>query len=199
MNSLVFQNLITYIGENWLQILGTICGLIYLWQELKASIYMWVTGIIMPAISIFVYYNAGLYADSGINIYYFLAAIYGFLVWRFGKKKEEKERSITTTPHRAYWQLALICIVIFLIIGFVLQNYTDSNVPWWDSFTTALSIVGLWMLARKWVEQWIIWIVVDGMYCGLYIYKEIYFYAALYGLYTVLAVYGYRKWKRLQT
>jgi nicotinamide mononucleotide transporter len=75
-------------------------------------------------------------------------------------------------------------------------NYTDSNVPWWDSFTTALSIVGMWMLARKWLEQWISWILVDAVSCGLYIYKGVYFYAGLYGLYTIIAIFGYLEWKR---
>ena len=74
---------------------------------------------------------------------------------------------------------------------------TDSTVPWWDAFTTALSIVGMWMLARKWLEQWWVWMLVDVVSCGLYIYKGIYFYAALYGIYAVVAWYGYRKWKGL--
>lgn len=191
------SNILEYVQQNWLQILGTICGLVYLWQELKASIFMWVTGIIMPAISIFVYYNAGLYADSGINVYYFLAAVYGFLVWRFGKKKDEKVRPITFIPRKMYWRMSLVCAAIFVAIGWGLKTYTDSNVPWWDSFTTALSIIGLWMLARKWVEQWIVWIVVDGIYCGLYFYKEIYFYSALYCLYTIIAMYGYKRWKSM--
>jgi nicotinamide mononucleotide transporter len=74
---------------------------------------------------------------------------------------------------------------------------TDSTVPWWDAFTTALSIVGMWMLARKWLEQWWVWMLVDVVSCGLYIYKGIYFYAALYGIYAVVAWFGYRKWKGL--
>ena len=189
--------MIEYITQNWLEILGTIVGVVYLWLELKANIYMWVTGIIMPAISIFVYYQAGLYADFGINIYYLIAAIYGFLVWQFGKKKTEVELPITHTPTGKYWQLAACFTVCFVAIGIILERFTDSTVPWWDSFTTALSIVGMWMLARKWVEQWWTWVVVDAVCCGLYIYKGIYFYSALYGLYTIIAVFGYYKWKRM--
>lgn len=186
-----------YILDNWLEILGTITGIIYLYQEVKASIYMWVTGIIMPVISIFVYYEAGLYADFGINIYYCVAAIYGFLVWQFGKKKEEKSLPITRTPRRKYGQLTLCFVLCFILIGITLCRYTDSTVPWWDSFTTSLSIVGMWMLARKWIEQWWAWVVVDAVSTCLYIYKGIYFYAALYGIYTIIAIYGYYKWKLL--
>ena len=186
-----------YLLNNWLEILGTVCGIVYLYQELKASIYMWVTGIIMPAISLFVYYEAGLYADFGIKVYYLIAAVYGFLVWQFGKKKDQKELPITLTPKRKYGWLAVTFVLAFIAIGFILQTYTDSTVPWWDSFTTALSIVGMWMLARKWLEQWWAWVAVDAVSTILYIYKGIYFYAALYALYTLIAIYGYYKWKRL--
>ena len=186
-----------YLMNNWIEILGTICGVVYLYQELKASIWMWATGIIMPALSIVVYYETGLYADLGINVYYLLAAIYGLCVWQFGKKKDQKELPITHTPTKKYGLLALTFVVSFLAIGFILQNYTDSTVPWWDSFTTALSIVGMWMLARKWLEQWWTWVIVDAVSSGLYIYKGIYFFAALYAIYTIIAIYGFFKWQQL--
>jgi nicotinamide mononucleotide transporter len=179
-----------------LEIAGTIVGLFYLYYEYKASMKVWIAGIIMPAISLFVYFRHGLYADFGINIYYLLAAIYGWMVWKYGKKKEEKFLPITHTPKKLYPVLVLVFVLAFLGIGYILVNYTDSNVPWWDSFTTALSIVGMWMLARKWLEQWISWILVDAVSCGLYIYKEVYFYAGLYGLYTIIAIFGYLEWKR---
>lgn len=191
--------MLNYLLSNWLEILGTICGIVYLYQELKASIYMWVTGIIMPAISLFVYYEAGLYADFGINVYYLIAAVYGFLVWQFGKKKDQKELPITRTPKDKYWLLLATFVLAFITIGFILQTYTDSTVPWWDSFTTALSIVGMWMLARKWLEQWWTWVAVDAVSTVLYIYKGIYFYAVLYALYTIIAIYGYFKWRKLMT
>ena len=186
-----------YLLDNWLEVLGTICGIVYLYQELRASIYMWLTGIIMPAISLFVYYEAGLYADFGINIYYLLAAIYGFCVWRFGNKQNQAELPITCTPRSVLWALFAVFILTFLLIGYVLQAYTDSTVPWWDSFTTALSIIGMWMLARKWLEQWYAWVAVDAVSAILYIYKGIYFFAALYALYTLIAIYGYFKWKQI--
>ncbi|EGJ70860.1 nicotinamide mononucleotide transporter PnuC [Bacteroides coprosuis DSM 18011] len=183
-----------------LELFGTLVGLIYLWLEYKASIYLWITGIIMPAIYIFVYYNAGLYADFGINIYYLLAAIYGWLYWTYGgKNKETNYLPITHAPTRIY--LALLCtfVVFFIGIAWILIEFTDSNVPWLDSFTTALSIVGMWMLAKKYVEQWLSWILVDIVSSGLYIYKELYLTAGLYFIYTVIAVLGYMKWKKIMT
>ena len=185
-----------YLSEHALEIAGVVLGIIYLIQELKASRAMWITGMIMPLISLFVYFRAGLYADFAIDIYYFLIGIYGFIAWKRGTGKKKEDLPITHTPVKAILPLTLVFAVLFVSIGLVLQNWTNSTVPWQDSFTTALSIVGLWMLARKWIEQWWVWFVVDAVSTALYIYKGIPFYAALYGLYTVLAVYGYFKWKR---
>lgn len=183
---------------NILEIVGTVVGLIYLYLEYKASIYLWVTGIIMPAIYISVYYRAGLYADFGINIYYLAAAIYGWVVWKYGKRdKHKSELPITYMPAKLWLPVAVASVAALFAIAFILINYTDSNVPWLDAFTTALSIIGLWMLARKYIEQWWVWVAVDVVCCGLYIYKGLYFTSALYGLYSVIAVFGYFKWKRL--
>ena len=101
------------------------------------------------------------------------------------------------TPWKCYLPLFLVFIVAFIGIAWILIEYTDSNVPWLDSFTTALSIVGMWMLARKYVEQWFAWILVDIVCCGLYIYKDLYFTSALYGLYSIIAIFGYFKWKKI--
>ncbi len=168
---------------NFLEIFGTIVGLVYLWLEYRASIYLWIAGIVMPAIYIFVYYKAGLYADFGINIYYLIAAIYGWFFWMWGHRKKKSQQSadastgdkpkdlpIVHTPWKCYLPLFLVFIVAFIGIAWILIEYTDSNVPWLDSFTTALSIVGMWMLARKYVEQWFAWILVDIVCCGLYMH-----------------------------
>ncbi|MBR3612195.1 MAG: nicotinamide mononucleotide transporter [Bacteroidaceae bacterium] len=189
--------------EQAIEIIGTLVGVIYLWLEYRASIYLWVTSIIMPAIYLYVYYNAGLYADFGINIYYLLIALYGWAAWRYGfhlfgsKKKEEKELAITHTPKRVWGKLALTYIAAQCVITYILINHTDSTVPWWDSFTTALSIVGMWMLARKYIEQWWVWLVVDAVSAWLYIYKGLYFTAVLYAVYAIISIFGYFKWRKL--
>ena len=189
--------------EQAIEIIGTLVGIIYLWLEYRASIYLWVASIIMPAIYLYVYYNAGLYADFGINIYYLLIALYGWAAWRYGfhlfgsKKKEEKELAITHTPKRVWGKLALTYIAAQCVITYILINHTDSTVPWWDSFTTALSIVGMWMLARKYIEQWWVWLVVDAVSAWLYIYKGLYFTAVLYAVYAIISIFGYFKWRKL--
>lgn len=185
-----------YLSEHALEIVGVVLGIIYLVQELKASNLMWITGIIMPVISLFVYFRSGLYADFAINIYYALVAVYGYMAWKWGGK-DRTDLPISHTPLKAVPVMTVVFIVLFVLIGLVLQRWTDSTVPWQDSFTTSLSIVGMWMLARKWMEQWWVWAVVDLVSAALYVYKGIPFYAGLYGLYAVLAVYGWFAWRRM--
>lgn len=189
---------------NYLEIIGTLVGLIYLWLEYKASIWLWVANVVMPAIYVFVYYQAGLYADFGINIYYLLVSFYGIFYWWKGRTISDnlshdtaEELPIVHTPTQMWGRLAIVSVALLVVIAFILIRYTDSTVPWLDSLTTALSIVAMWMLARKYVEQWLVWIVVDAVCAGLYIYKELYFTAGLYALYTVIAYFGYKKWIRL--
>lgn len=196
--------------EHTLEIIGTLIGLLYLWLEYRASLYLWIVGIIMPAIYILVYYHAGLYADFGINIYYLGAAVYGWMMWKYSsflrrkvlRKKipvqeaEGHDLPITHMPSRYLTPLTAVFAVSFVGIAWILIRFTDSNVPWLDSFTTALSIAGMWMLARKYVEQWWVWVAVDAVCTGLYIYKGLHFTAGLYALYTIIAIFGYFKWKR---
>ena len=185
---------------NTLDITATIVGLVYIWLEYKASIYLWIVGIIMPLIDIFLYYEAGLYADFGMAIYYALAATYGYVVSKFGKRNNQgtkEELPITHFKQSQILPAILAFLVIWLIIYEILVLFTNSDVPITDSFANALSFVGLWALARKYLEQWIIWIIVDIVLSALYIYKGIPFKAGLYALYVIIAIAGYHKWKKM--
>lgn len=185
-----------------LEILGFSVGVLYLWWEYHANSKLWFASIVMPTISMWVYLRKGIYADFAINIYYFLIAIYGYIVWtRKRTRHDEDVPKKEELPISHISKTRLVgCVAVFfaLWIAFycVLRFVTDSSVPVADSFTTALSIVAMWMLAQKYVEQWIAWIAVDAVCVGLYAYKGIYLYAVLYSVYTVIAFVGYRNWKR---
>lgn len=191
-----------------LQIIGFVIGLIYLWWEYHADWKVWIASVVMPAISMVIYFSKGLYADFTINIYYLIIAVYGVISWRGhsslktkdnteNDKANKKPLPISHTPIKV-WILAMAsCIIMWYVIWLLLTRFTDSTVPVADAFTTALSIVGLWMMARKYAEQWLIWVVVDFVCSILYFYKDIPFYGVLYAIYTIIAVFGYRKWLRL--
>lgn len=217
-----------FLSTHWLDIVTTILGLIYLVLEYRASIALWVVGIVMPAMDIYLYWSHGLYGDAGMAVYYTLAAIYGYAVWKFGAKwkamikrkgSDKKEGAsavssdkieaasavssssedlpITFFPRRLILRTLGFFFLAWTATYYVLVAYTNSTVPLLDAFTNALSFVGLWALARKYVEQWLFWIAVDVVCCYLYVVKGIPFKAGLYGLYVVIAVMGYWKWKGL--
>lgn len=182
-----------------LQLAGIVLGLLYLWLEYRANIWLWAVSIVMPVVHGVLYYRSGLYADMAMNVYYVIAGFYGWIVWLRGSggKSDKLALRISSTPWRLGVILTVVGAVVWAAIYFILVRYTDSTVPVLDSLTTAMSIVALWMLSRKYLEQWLVWLAVDAISCGLYIYKGIPFTAGLYGLYTILAVAGYMRWRRV--
>ena len=187
-----------FTADRIMEIAGLAVGLAYLYFEYHANRLVWLMSVIMPMISLFIYYRAGIYADFAINIYYLLIAVYGYIVWTFGLKRKKREPLPVTHMPLKYYAAAIVALIaIFAFLAWGLVSFTNSNVPYWDAFTTALSIVAMWMLARKYAEQWIAWFIVDAVCVGLYFYKGIYFYSALYSVYRVIALFGYRKWLRL--
>ena len=195
----MLSNIIQYFQEadtyQVLDVVGTVIGLIYIYQEYKASIWLWLTGIVMPAIYTVVYYEAKLYADFGMQLYYIVVAVYGFLYWRFGKRT--KELPITRFPKRKIIPSIVVFMALWSTVYYILITFTNSNVPVLDSFGNSLSIIGLWALAKKYIEQWWIWFVVDIELSALYFYKGIPFTSGLYALYALIAIAGYFKWKRM--
>ena len=192
--------MITFLEEHGLDIFTTVLGLIYIWLEYRAHVALWVIGIIMPALDIILYWQHGLYGDAGMACYYTLAALYGLYVWKFRKTKNLKqELPISHMPKRQYLPATVGFFIAWGVVYYILITWTNSTVPVLDSFTNALSFVGLWALARKYLEQWLFWIVVDVVCCVLYIQKGIPFKAGLYGLYVLIAIAGYYKWKKMMS
>ena len=186
---------------DWLRlidIIGLVLGLLYLWLEYRANIWLWAVGIIMPIVNSYLLFAKGLYADFGMEFYYVVIAIYGYYCWRWGNKTDKgTELPITHYKLRHVVASIMTGLVLWGGIYWFLKSHTNSTVPILDSFTTSLSAVAMWALARKYLEQWLLWLVVDAVSCGLYIYKGIPFRACLYGLYTVIAVLGYLEWKKM--
>ena len=185
-----------FLTAHWLDIVTTVLGLAYILLEYKASIWMWAVGFAMQAMGIVLYYQKGLYADCGMEFYYLAMTVFGYWKWIHGNVSKEA-LLIRHFPRKAIGYWLLVIGIIWGIIYWILISFTNSNVPLADSFTTALSIVGIWALAHKYLEQWFIWIAVDVVTCALYFYKDIPFKASLYALYVVIAVFGYIKWRRM--
>ncbi len=178
-----------------LQIIGTTLGLIYLWLEYKANIWVWIIGATMPLVHGVLYLTNGIYADAAMQLYYVAAGIYGLMVWRRAPKRQD-DGKIKHTPTRYIVPLVAVYVALHVLLYVLLTEFTDSRVPLFDSMSTALSIVAMWMLSRKLVEQWLVWLVVDMISVGLYLYKGIPLTAGLYTIYCILAVAGYLRWRK---
>ena len=185
-----------FIAAHWLDITTTALGLAYILLEYKANVWMWVVGFAMQSLGIVLYYQKGLYADCGMEFYYLAMTVYGFVAWMRHKQKTA-DLPIRHMPKNTALVWIGIGLGAWLVIYLILSNFTNSTVPIADAFTTAFSIVGIWALARKYLEQWFVWIVVDVVTSVLYFHKDIPFKASLYALYVVIAVLGYFKWRKM--
>ncbi|MBT3207871.1 MAG: nicotinamide mononucleotide transporter [Bacteroidetes bacterium] len=188
--------IIDWFTENYLEVLGTISGLLYLYFSVKQNIWLWPLGIISSILYIYVFFVSKFYADMSLQFYYVFISIYGWIIWSGNKNDgSENELKVSKTKLKSALILTFVTLMIFLIYSIIL-NQTDSTIPYWDAFTTSASIVATWMLAHKKIEHWIIWIIVDLVSLGLYIYKGLYATSFLFFIYSLIAVIGYFEWKK---
>lgn len=186
----------TWIAGHWVEVLGVVFSLIYLFFSIRQSILLWPAGIISAVLYMVVFLQSKFYADMGLNAYYFLISIYGWILWSKKDRSGRSELPVSRLRTTQALVLGLITMAGFFLIGLLLDHYTDSPIPYWDAFTTALSFTATWMLARKILEHWILWIIVDVISMGLYLYRGLYPTLLLFLVYTVMAVIGYRQWKK---
>jgi nicotinamide mononucleotide transporter len=187
---------INWFADNYIEILGVITSLIYLYFSVRQQIWLWPFGIVSSALFIYIFYMNRFYADMSLQGYYLLISIYGWYNWSMGKRRNDSGKlPVTRIKLLTAIILLIIFVLLWIFIAVLLIHFTDSDVPWGDAFTTAGSIVATWMLARKILEHWIIWIIVDAVSAGLYLFKDMYPTVILYFIFTVIAVIGFYKWK----
>ena len=167
----------------------------YLYFSIRQRILLWPMGMISAVLYMLVFFQSKFYADMGLNGYYLVVSIYGWIHWS-SKKKSKTQLNISKLTRNAALILGALTLVVFLLIGWMLDRFTDSPVPYWDAFTTAVSFTATWMLARKILEHWILWIVVDAISMGLYLYRGLYPTLVLFAVYTTMAIIGYVEWKK---
>lgn len=190
--------LIDWITGNWFELSAASIGLVAIFLQIKQNAWYWGISMVMVVMYIWVYIQAKLYADMSLQVYYLVVSIYGWWAWLFGGKKQKGESKlhVSTTNAKVWSILVLVMVGSFFLMGWILRDFTDSNVPWWDAFTTALSFAATWMLARKKLENWLVWIVVDITSSVIYFYKGLYPTMVLFVVLTILAAFGYLQWKK---
>ena len=190
------EHTLQFLAQHWMELLSAILGIIYMIQQSKTSAWMWATGTVMPLIKLFVDFDSGLYADFGMQLYYIIIAVYGFLMWRRKRCVVDTEGShqvaslpVTNMPRRYWLPVMGVLVGCWLLMAYLL-TLTDSDVVWIDSLNTALCIIGMWTCARKYIENWWFWITYDLICVPLYLYKELYFWAIMAVVYIILGIYG---------
>jgi len=193
--------LIDWIGDHWLELIGTLFALLYLYLSVRENIWLWVTGFVSSFLYLIIFLEERLYADMGLQVYYLIISVYGWIVWKKGRKSSGRPKMpVSKVDVQLGLKLLLAGVVIYaLVLTALLElpgilNIYTSELPYWDAFTTTGGIVATWMLARKKIEHWLVWVVVDLVSCGMYIYKGLDVTVVLYFIYTLVAVVGYREW-----
>ena len=193
----MFETVIDWLSIHYIELLGTIAGLAYIFLSIKQNIWLWPVGIINVTLYIYVFFVSKFYADMGLQFFYLFISVFGWYNWAHGKREEKNAHlPVVKLDKKLAFILLFVSLIFFAIIAYILVNFTDSEIPYWDAFTTAFSITATWMLARKIIEHWIIWIIVDLVSAGLYIYKGLYPTTILFLVFTVLAFVGYIEWRK---
>ncbi len=186
-----------WLTANYIELSGALLGLAYIIFSVRQNILTWPAGILSSLLYVVVFFNARFYAGMALQFYYAAMSIYGWHFWLRGKREEPSgQLPVTALTHRQGVTAALIALPVFTLIFLTLRNYTDSPVPFPDAFITTMGILGTWMLARKILFNWIVWIVSDLVATGIYFTRGLWPTAILYMVYLTLAVYGYITWRR---
>lgn len=173
---------------------AVVTGVLSVWFAKRENILVYPVGIVSVLIYVYLCYFAGLYADMGINGFYFLMSVYGWYNWTRKDKVTQKIIPISFCSKRMNLVFILLTMVFFVIIYYLLTKYTNSTVPWLDSFTTAIFIIGMWLMALKKTENWIYWIIGDLICIFLFAYKGLVLSGFQYLVFLVIAIAGLREW-----
>ena len=182
-------------SQNFLETFGVITGILCVYLAAKNNIWSWPIAITSVVIYIFIFLEAKLYADTGLQFYFLLMNLYGWYFW--SRKSENKKKVPVSAIKKKEIILSLIAVAVFtVVLGYMLKQSTDASFPFIDSFCTACSLVAQIFLARKVMENWLIWIFVDLIYVGVYLAKDLHLTAGMYALYIYIAAIGYIDWRK---
>jgi nicotinamide mononucleotide transporter len=179
-----------------IEVLGFVTGVGCVWLAARENVWNWPIAIVNAASYIIVFFGAKLYADAGLQFVYVAISVYGWWSWLHGGR-DHSELPVSRVRSGSLPLLALVTVASTAAIMFLLRRFTDSTVPFWDALTTAMSLTAQYMLARKIIENWWLWMAADVLYVALYIYKALYLTAVLYAIFFVLCVVGLLRWHKL--
>lgn len=178
-----------------IEVIGAVIGLAYIVSEYRADRWFWPLSILMSLFYIVIDFTSGIYANGTICCYNLVMSVYGLLVWRgLVQSKDRTERPITSCPSRFWpWIIATV-VLLSVVLWWVLQTLGESQIPWLDGISSALSVVAMWMLSQKYWQQWIFWLLVEPLMITLFWLTGNYASAILYIVFEVVCVLGIIRW-----
>ena len=180
---------------NTLELTAVAFGVVSVWLSTRQHIVSWPTALVNTALYFVVFQRAHLYANMGLQLVYFTLSCYGWYQWKFGGA-DHAGVVVTRTPRALALRLVGIALVVAVGLGYGLARWTDATLPWLDSGTTAASLVAQWMMTRKLLENWLVWIPLNVVYIGMYYSQGLRPTAGLYVAFFVLALMGFVSWRR---
>ena len=178
-----------------IEVFGASCSLLAVWYLRKQNILYWPFNLINSMVYFFVFYSKGLYAQMSMQIVYILLCIYGIIEW-LKHINSGKTVPVMHIPKKTLIGIAVTGSILTGVLYLILKQYTDSNVPFLDAMITSFSLIGTWLFTKRYVETWLIWIVIDVVGIGLFIHKTMYPTAVLYLIFIGMATHGYFSWRR---
>lgn len=195
----MLQELLTQVRTlfaNPTEVVAVLLGIISVWLVVRRSIWNFPIGIMMVLLYVGIFYEARLYSDMLLQVFFAVMQILGWWQWVHGQKDTHQKIEVRSLSLRQMLLTALLIGIGTLTLGQVMQRYTDADVPYPDALTTSLSVLAQWWLNQRYLQNWVLWIIADILYIGLYWYKGLYLTAVLYLIFLVLAVQGYKEWRR---
>ena len=182
-------------GTSCLELFGVILGIITVYLSTIENIWSWPTALLNAGAFTVVFLRSGLYSDAGLQVIYFILSLYGWYEWLYGGRGHT-ELQVSRTPLKVWAVLAVIAVVFWALDGWAMSKLPGVALPYVDAATATVSLVAQYMMTRKYLENWILWILVDVAYVGMLIFKGVNLTAFNYAIYLVLAVMGYVSWKK---
>ncbi len=179
----------------WTEALGATTGVVCVWLAARSDFWTWPVGIANNLLYLVVFWQSRIYADSLLQLVYVAISLYGIWRWRSGRG-ESAVRPVERVGAAERWTVLAVVSALAVVFGFLLARWSDSDVPWADGLTTALSLGAQWLMSRRMLENWWVWIVADVIYVPLYLYKGLQVTAGLYAVFLLLCISGLIEWRR---
>lgn len=179
----------------WIEWVAAVAGAVSVFLSARENIWSWPTALVNVSLYTYIFYRSGLYSDAGLQVVYFVLSLYGWYHWLYGGRQRSRLRVTRASP-RVWVTVAAAGLVFWLALSSYTSTLPGVSLPYLDAGLTTTSLIAQWMMTRKILENWILWIIADVVYVPMFVYKELYPTAIQYTLFLGLAVMGFVHWRR---